>query len=109
MSLAQIIGPVWATTAVHPVLFWVGMLSFTGLSLGILVVGWKRLMPKGAAAPNPPPAPSGSRKGSPRLSPGEDEPSVVAINSELVSLADGFDGEPTGEPRERAPSRHAIN
>lgn len=46
VSLAQIIGPVWATLSVNLPLFWGGTLGFTALSLIILFIAWKRVLPK---------------------------------------------------------------
>lgn len=99
-SLAQIIGPVWATTAVHPVLFWAGMLGFTALSLVILVAGWKQLLPKVH--------PNASQLEPTLLPPGEGILEVVAINSESASLVGAVAGA-DGQVRSRAASRVIIN
>lgn len=45
VSLAQIIGPFWASLSTHENAYWGGIIGFTVLSIIILVIIWKQLIP----------------------------------------------------------------
>ncbi len=45
VSLAQILGPIWASLSTHLNEFWGGMVGFTFLGMAIMLIFWKSLDP----------------------------------------------------------------
>lgn len=113
-SLAQIIGPLWATLSGNPDAFWGGMLGFTALSFSILIIFWKRLLPK-----PPPKLPGDSAPAADETTPlmgAHEAPMLEPMEGalppvELVDNAsDPYDVLLNGDvTRSRASSRYAIN